>query len=279
MPELPEIETISRHLSANIVDSVIKQIIVRAKSLRWPINQQLNKILTNYKITNITRRAKYLLITCRNPKNQSTGNLIIHLGMSGKLTIMPPNTPLQKHDHVDFILNNDSVVRYNDPRRFGMILWTTADPLQHKLLRHLGLEPFAKQCNANYLFNQAQNKRLPIKQFIMDNKIIVGVGNIYANEALFAAKIHPLCPANTLTLIQFKLLLQKIRKILKQAIALGGTTLKDFLDPLGKSGTFVNLLKIYGKAQQSCSCCNTSIEQLKIGQRTTFYCPNCQIII
>ena len=276
MPELPEIETISRYLAANICNSVIKQTVVRAPSLRWPIDPRLPAILKNNTIINLNRRAKYLLITCYNPATKLTGNLIIHLGMSGKFMIKPIDTPSTKHDHVDFILDNNSLIRYNDPRRFGAILWTTEDPLQHKLLCNLGPEPFDPQCNAEYLLTKARNKRLPVKQFIMDNKIIVGVGNIYANEALFSAKIHPTTPTNQLTKPDFNRLCRAIRQILTKAIKLGGTTLKDFLDPTGKSGAFVNMLKIYSKSNQLCTVCHAIIEQLKIGQRSTFFCPNCQ---
>lgn len=277
MPELPEIETICLDLQKKIINTTITKTIVRQKSLRWPINPKLPKILINYKILAIKRRAKYLLISCYNKKLNKHGTLIIHLGMSGKLIITEQVNTFKKHDHVDFILDNNIILRYNDPRRFGAILWTNKDPLTHKLLINLGAEPLDLRVNANYLLNKALNKNLSIKKFIMHNKIIVGIGNIYANEALFAAKIHPNTMAKKLDLNQMNKLLMAIRNILNIAIQQGGTTLKDFFSPNGQTGKFVNELKVYGKNKQACLECNTIINQLILGQRSTFYCPKCQI--
>ena len=279
MPELPEIETICNHLKLSIMNHNIEQVIVRKASLRWPINLELNKILQNNTIKNIYRRAKYLLIKCYNPYNSSHGHLIIHLGMSGKLSILDKSIPITKHDHLDLVLQNNTVLRYNDPRRFGAILWTNTNPLKHHLLKNLGPEPFDPLCTASYLLRKANRKTLSIKQFIMDNKIIVGVGNIYANEALFKSKIHPLSVTKNLKLTHMQKLITAIKKILRQAIEQGGTTLKDFFDPTGKAGTFSQTLQVYSKANQSCKICNTKIRQIKLGQRSTFFCEKCQVII
>lgn len=277
MPELPEIETICRHLQHAIVNYCIKQVIIRNHSLRFPINLDLNDILQGSIINKIHRRAKYLLIDCYHQSSDLNGSLIIHLGMSGKLSILDAATPVTKHDHLDLVLQNNTILRYNDPRRFGAIIWTAINPLEHNLLAHLGPEPFDVGFTAKYLFTKAQKKNLTIKQFIMDNKIVVGIGNIYANEALFLSKIHPLSIAKNLSLDHMKTLIIIIRKILKQAILQGGTSLKDFFDPAGKSGTFSKSLQIYGRVNQSCYICGTIIKQIKLGQRSTFFCTTCQI--
>ena len=278
MPELPEIETICNYLKTAITDCKIEQVVVRKSSLRWPVDNRLSNILQNSIIKRVYRRAKYLLIDYYNNKKTVNGHLIIHLGMSGRLSIVNKATPAKKHDHIDFILHNGRILRYCDPRRFGAVLWTNNNPLEHKLLAHLGPEPFDPLFDAKYLFEKSKRTNLSIKQFIMNNKIVVGVGNIYANEALFAAKIHPLSVSKQLTLLHLKSLVIAIRKILKQAILQGGTTLKDFFDPTGSSGKFFNNLKVYGKSQQACLVCNTIIKQIKLGQRSTFFCHNCQII-
>ena len=281
MPELPEVETICKSLQTTITNHLIKQVIIRKDTLRWPINPALNQILQNKIIKNIYRRAKYLLLNCYNNKNYSSGHLIIHLGMSGKLSVLQKHSKnydiIDKHDHVDLILQNDTIIRYNDPRRFGAILWTTDNPLKHNLLVNLGPEPFDATFTARYLLKKAKNTLLPIKQFIMDNKIVVGIGNIYANEALFKANIHPMSITKNLNLIKLQNLIIAIQQTLKTAILQGGTTLKDFFDPYGKPGHFTQTIKVYGRANQPCLICNTIIEQIKIGQRSTFFCENCQL--
>ncbi|MDB6096930.1 MAG: mutM [Francisellaceae bacterium] len=270
MPELPEVETTCRAIRKFIVGARIDKIIIRQAKLRWPIPLNLHLLLKNQKIIKIERRAKYILIQTEN------GALIIHLGMSGRLSIYPINQPLLKHDHVDFILNNNTILRYNDPRRFGLILWTAKPLLNHPLLSKLGFEPFDKKLSAHILFNIASKKKIPIKQFIMDPKIIVGVGNIYATESLFYAKILPLRPANSLSLEEFETLLFHIKKIFKSAIKKGGTTLKDFIAPDGKLGYFVNELLVYGRANQNCKNCGTILKLITIQQRSTVYCDVCQ---
>lgn len=280
MPELPEVETICRALKQQIINCQIKKLIIRKDSLRWKINDQLANILPNKIIKTIQRRAKYLLINCIDTNTVSCGHLIIHLGMSGKIIILPENSlnynNINKHDHVDIMLHNNTIIRYHDPRRFGAILWTTEDPYKHFLLHHLGPEPFDTTFSSEYLFKKAHNKLLPIKQFIMDHKIVVGIGNIYANEALFAAKINPLCITKNLNLIQFDNLIKSIKIILTTAIAKGGTTLKDFYNINGEPGYFAQTLQVYGRSNKPCLICKTILSKINIAQRSTFFCNTCQ---
>lgn len=270
MPELPEVETVCRSLISSILKQPIVTVIVRQFKLRHPIPKNLPKILRGKFVEKISRRGKYILLGTK------TGTLIIHLGMSGNLQIKPQNHPIIKHDHVEIILNNNLALCYNDPRRFGAILWTNQDPLKHPLLKKLGPEPFAKEFTAAYLFDQAKSSQGPIKQFIMNNHIVTGVGNIYANEALFAAKINPLQKAKQLSLCSWQTLVKEIKKLLRRAIKYGGTTIKDHQDSHGKKGSFQNKLKIYGRANQPCYNCNTKLTRIKIGQRSTIFCPQCQ---
>lgn len=274
MPELPEVETICKRLQTAIINQTIKKIIIRVKSLRWPIDPTLPQTLSNKIIKKIYRRAKYLLIECSN------GYLIIHLGMSGKISILSQSfqnyNTINKHDHVDLILKNKTIVRYNDPRRFGAILWTTNNPLNHPLLKNLGPEPFDINFSAEYLFKKANKLSLPIKQFIMNNKVVVGIGNIYANEALFMANINPNHITKNISLNKLQDLVVAIKEVLKTAILAGGTTLKDFYDPHGNPGYFAQNLKIYGRSNQPCLVCSTIIEQIKTAQRSTFFCKTCQ---
>lgn len=270
MPELPEVETTRRGIEPHISGKIISKIIIRQRSLRWPIPSKIKTILPGLKVDSVTRRAKYLLLST------SAGTLIIHLGMSGSMRVIDAKKPTKKHDHVDIILENGKCLRYNDPRRFGCMLWEEHDPMKHQLLIKLGPEPLETTFSNKYLHDQAKNKKVNIKQLIMNSHIVVGVGNIYANEALFAAKIHPLQPANQLTLDQSNLLVKAIKKILRAAIKQGGTTLKDFTQTDGKPGYFRHQLKIYGRAGEKCHECDVILEKLLINQRNTTYCPNCQ---
>lgn len=269
MPELPEVETTCQGIKPVIVGGILNKVILHETRLRWPIPKCLEK-LKNITIIDVTRRAKYILIsTC-------SGTLIIHLGMSGRLNIVPKDTPLKKHDHAVFIFNTGMSLRYNDPRRFGAILWTSEDPNQHSLLKKLGPEPFAKEFQAKYLFNKSRKVKITIKQYIMDASIVVGVGNIYANEALFFAQISPLRKAHSLTLIECKSLVSSIREILKKAIIAGGTTLRDFLAPSGNPGYFSQELLVYGREGMACVNCSKILSSIRIGQRATVYCGICQ---
>lgn len=272
MPELPEVETTLRGVTPYLKNAKITRVIIRQFSLRWPIDSKLADILTGQTIQQIDRRAKYLLFQC------DSGTLIIHLGMSGRLCVLDINAedPPEKHAHVDIELDNGHLLRYIDPRRFGAILWAT-DPIeQHALLAHLGPEPLTTQFDADYLWQQTQSRRCSIKTLIMNGKIVVGVGNIYANEALFLAKIHPKTTANKLTIANCTALVTVIKTVLKQAIEAGGTTLKDFRKTDGKPGYFAQELNVYGREGKDCLHCGSVIQHYKETQRATFYCPLCQ---
>lgn len=271
MPELPEVETTCRGISPHILHQTIKQVIIRTPKLRWPIPKNIAKILPGQQVRAIERRAKYILIKF------DIGTLIIHLGMSGRLQTLSSFSAAQKHDHVDFGFNNGTWLRLNDPRRFGAVLWTEQPPLEHKLLVNLGPEPFDTSFTSKYILTKAKNKKIAVKKFIMDAAVVVGVGNIYASEALFASKIDPRKAAQDITLNQYTILVKHIRGILKAAIAKGGTTLKDFLDTDGNPGYFSQKLKVYGRDKQPCLVCDNLIESLQIGQRNTFFCTTCQI--
>jgi formamidopyrimidine-DNA glycosylase len=269
VPELPEVETTCRGIQPAIKGRYIDQVIVRQKQLRWPVSSNISK-LRKLKIIGVSRRAKYILL------QTAVGSFIIHLGMSGRLGVINSDNPVQKHDHVDFKLDNETSLRYTDPRRFGFVLWTKNDPLDYSLLANLGPEPFSKTFSARYLFQCAQRKKISVKQLIMDQTIVVGVGNIYANEALFAAKLLPTRLAFTLSLSDCQRLVSCIQKILKQAIKQGGTTLRDFLSADGKPGYFVQKLLVYGREGEDCFSCNASLNEIRINQRTTVFCSVCQ---
>lgn len=269
MPELPEVETSRRGIIPHIVGSKITTVIIRQPQLRWKIPTDLLKYLENKKLLSVDRRAKYLLL------NFSTGTLLIHLGMSGSLRICPLNSEVQKHDHVDLIFES-CLLRYTDPRRFGAILWLGKDPLQSPLLNKLGPEPLSKSFNADYLYQLSQKRKQPVKQFIMDQKVVTGIGNIYATEALFTVGISPVRSAGNISLKRYLLLVDSIKNILQEAIQQGGTTLKDFVGSDGKPGYFQQTLHIYGKAGHNCPNCQTPLKAVKLAARNSVYCPKCQ---
>lgn len=269
MPELPEVEITCLGIREALIGRKIKEILVRQPRLRWPVPTQLTE-LKNVDILAIYRRAKYILLAT------AQGTIIIHLGMSGRLCVVEKSQPCQKHDHADFVLENGKVLRYTDPRRFGAILWTSEDPLNYPLLKNLGIEPFSEQFNHQYLFEKIKHKKTTIKQLIMDQQVVVGVGNIYANEALFASKISPLRLSNSLTKGECKRLVDKIQMILQKAITRGGTTLRDFLSPLGTQGYFVQELFVYGREGKKCFKCKKPLQATRINQRSTVFCDTCQ---
>lgn len=270
MPELPEVETTRKGIKPHIENNVITNVIVRNRSLRWPIPTGLNNKLKNQKILSVTRRAKYLLI------ETAVGHLIIHLGMSGSLRILNKNEAVEKHDHFELQFKDGQCLRLRDPRRFGCVLWTKDNPCKHKLLTRLGPEPLDKSFNAELLFEKSRKRKTTIKQFIMDAKIVVGVGNIYASESLFLACVLPKKLAGKITKQQATDLTAAIKKILKHAIKQGGTTLKDFKSSDGKPGYFQQKLKVYDRKNEACSICKKPIKQITLGQRSTFYCSHCQ---
>ncbi len=270
MPELPEVETTRRGIEAHIVGNTLSRVRIHDARLRWPVPRGLNKALAGLKVESITRRGKYLLI------GVSTGSVIIHLGMSGSLRMVDCNTTPHKHDHVEFIFKNGQCLRLRDPRRFGAVLYTSRDPLQHKLLANLGPEPLQRDFSGNHLYQHSRGKKVAIKLFIMNSKIVVGVGNIYANEALFRAGIHPKRAAGRLSAERYNQLARAIKDVLRAAIKAGGTSLRDFTAEDGRPGYFKQKLNVYGKAGEPCPHCGTTIKHVTLGQRATYYCPHCQ---
>ena len=270
MPELPEVEITRRGIEPHIVNKKISSIVTRTKKLRWPLPPALNNKLSGYKILSVTRRAKYLLLTTDN------GTLIIHLGMSGSLRVVNISTPVQDHDHFDLILEK-KLLRLHDPRKFGAVLWVKGDPNNHWLLASLGPEPLSDpQFNADYLYSAARNRRITVKEFIMNAKVVVGIGNIYATEALFAAGIHPARSAGRISLQRYEILVTTIQSVLSNALKHGGTTLRDFTREDGRPGYFRHELKVYGRNNQPCVQCRQPLRAIKISQRTSTYCPRCQ---
>ena len=270
MPELPEVETTRRGIEPYLTGSKIKDIIIRQRKLRWPIPRQLEKELTGQQVRSVTRRGKYLLL------NTDVGTAIFHLGMSGSLQIINNDKPAGPHDHVDLLLNNKTRLRFTDPRRFGCLLWARSDPLKHKLLCKLGPEPLSDEFNSDYIFNQARRRKLNIKSFLMNSHVVVGVGNIYANESLFMAGIHPKRAAGRISQHRYELLVHSVKEVLNDSIKKGGTTLKDFVNSDGKPGYFQQTLRVYGRGGEPCTQCSAILKEIRLGQRSTVYCTNCQ---
>jgi formamidopyrimidine-DNA glycosylase len=270
MPELPEVETTLRGVSAHVLNSPICRVTIRNPSLRWPVPAQLGNHILNHPINKIERRAKYLLLQI----NQ--GTVIIHLGMSGSLRITLVDDAYDKHDHVEFCFKNGKALRLKDPRRFGAVLWEPGPVYLHPLLKQLGPEPLSDAFNPKYLYQRSRNKKQAVKQFIMDSKVVVGVGNIYANESLFASGIHPARAAGRISLQRYQILCQEIKRILQQAIEQGGTTLKDFISGTGKPGYFKQELLVYGRKDESCVNCGRPLKESRLGNRSTIYCSYCQ---
>jgi formamidopyrimidine-DNA glycosylase len=268
MPELPEVEVSRMGISPHLIGIAVKAIDIRTPKLRWPIPYEL-KLLEGQVIRSITRRAKYLLIEV------DRGMAILHLGMSGSLRVLDAPHPPSKHDHVDLFLTNGKILRYNDPRRFGAWLWCE-NGVTHPVFKNLGPEPLTDEFDWVYMFQRSKGKRVTVKQFIMDNKHVVGVGNIYANESLFLSKILPTREAQSLSQKEWMTLVGDIKNVLTNAIQQGGTTLKDFAQADGKPGYFAQELLVYGKAGEHCPECGSVIHEQKIGQRNTFFCRICQ---
>ncbi|MCC7516943.1 MAG: bifunctional DNA-formamidopyrimidine glycosylase/DNA-(apurinic or apyrimidinic site) lyase [Pseudomonadales bacterium] len=270
MPELPEVETTRRGIAAHLAGRRIEKILIHNRRLRWPVTPGLTKTLPGQKVLAISRRGKYLLLQLER------GTLLIHLGMSGSLRLAQTGSARLKHDHIELLLDSGSCLRYCDPRRFGAWLWVTGDPHQHTLLAELGPEPLERHFSANYLLDRLSQRKQAIKTAIMDNHLVVGVGNIYANEALFRAGIHPLRPSLSLAPEECQRLVREIKQVLRQAIQRGGTTLRDFVGGDGKPGYFAQELLVYGRGGQGCPRCNTPLQEVRLGQRSTVFCSHCQ---
>lgn len=274
MPELPEVETTRRGLAPHVEGRRVLRVVLRRPDLRWPIPPEVSGLLPGERIEAVRRRAKYLLL------DTAAGSALLHLGMSGSLRVLPADTPVREHDHVDLVLAHArtgpaQVLRFNDPRRFGCLLWQPAGEV-HPLLRGLGPEPLADAFDGDYLFARSRGRRAPVKAFLMDQRIVVGVGNIYAAEALHAAGISPLRAAGQVSRERYRVLADAVRRILDHAIRRGGTTLRDFLAPDGAPGYFEQELSAYGRGGAPCPRCGRPLRQAAIGQRTTVWCGACQ---
>ena len=269
MPELPEVETTRRGIAPHVEGRRITAIIVRHPQLRWPIPNAV-QLAVGEPVIAVRRRAKYLLL------DTARGTIVLHLGMSGSLTVQPVDKPVLKHDHLDIVLEGGYCLRLNDPRRFGACLWQGAEDLPLKLLQGLGPEPLLDAFDGEHLFKLSRGRSVAVKNFIMTNAVVVGVGNIYANEALFMAGIDPRRAVGKVSRARYLALAADIKTVLAHAIEQGGTTLRDFLGADGKPGYFKVQLKVYGKAGEPCQACGTPIRSVTIGQRNSFYCPSCQ---
>lgn len=269
MPELPEVETTRRGVAPYSEGKVVSELRVREPRLRWPVPDTLPERLRGLRIESVERRAKYLLFRTH------AGTVLIHLGMSGSLRVVPASDPPSKHDHLDLVMEDQLCLRYNDPRRFGSCLWLEPGEA-HPLLEGLGPEPLGEDFSGELLYRRSRGRRAPVKQFIMDGRIVVGVGNIYANEALFLAGIRPGRAAGRISAARYEALAQRIKQVLTSAIEQGGTTLRDFVGGDGKPGYFAQQLFVYGRGGQPCKCCGKNLQEVRLGQRNTVYCVACQ---
>jgi len=269
MPELPEVEVCRLGITPHILNQKVSNVVVRHKQLRWPIPEEVHSVV-GHEVLSIKRRSKYLLIEF------SHGTLLIHLGMSGTIRVIAANTPVAKHDHFDLAFTHQKALRFNDPRRFGAVLWFAEHKDEQGLLAKLGPEPLSENFSHGYLFQKAKNRKVPIKTFLMSNPIVVGVGNIYANEALFKAGILPASLAGTLSEQRLNTLTDIIKKVLNDAIEQGGTTLKDFTQADGRPGYFAQKLQVYGRAGKKCFVCQEILEEIRQANRSSVFCPNCQ---
>jgi formamidopyrimidine-DNA glycosylase len=269
MPELPEVETTRAGLAPHCVGKKIERVILRRPDLRWPIPKAIKQHLPDQKILAVRRRAKYLLL------DVETGSAVLHLGMSGMLRVMDSNSPVKKHDHVDIVLENQRTIRFTDPRRFGCLLWQPAGKT-HALLEKLGLEPLSEAFDGEVLFALSRKRKVPVKQFLMDQAVVVGVGNIYAAESLFKAGIAPTREAGSISRERYQRLADTVKTILHNAIQRGGTTLRDFLNADGAPGYFEQELWVYGREGEACKICGKPIQSLRLGQRASAWCRHCQ---
>lgn len=269
MPELPEVETTRRGVEPHCIGRTIERIIVRESRLRWPVPDSVALTLPGQVITAVERRGKYLLF------RTAQGCLLVHLGMSGSLRMVVPEAATGRHDHIDVVLAGGTCLRYHDPRRFGCFLWQAGGEA-HPLLQGLGPEPLSAEFDGQLLYRRSRGRKGPIKNFIMDGKVVVGVGNIYANEALFLSGIRPGRAAGRISLARYQRLAECIKQVLTSSIEQGGTTLRDFVGGDGKPGYFAQQLYVYGRAGQPCKVCETLLREQRLGQRSSVYCVTCQ---
>jgi formamidopyrimidine-DNA glycosylase len=269
MPELPEVETSRRGIAPWLEQRRVDKVVVRDRRLRWPVPMEIDELLPGQVIRSLERRAKYLLF------DTEAGTAIMHLGMSGSVRIIDAGEPAGKHDHVDIELNSGKALRFRDPRRFGCLLWAD-DPASHALISRLGPEPLSDEFSGGYLWRAARTRRLPVKQFLMNAAVVVGVGNIYASESLFTAGINPKRRANRISRQSMDSLATAVKQVLQAAIDAGGTTLRDFYDSDGEPGYFRQKLSVYGRDGEPCRKCREPVSSIVQGQRSTFYCKRCQ---
>ena len=269
MPELPEVETTLRGIAPHTISRRVTEVVIRQPRLRWPIPVELITRLEQQTLLGISRRGKYLLFEF------ASGHALVHLGMSGSLRIVEAASPPNTHDHFDWVFG-DIALRYHDPRRFGCLLWVEGDPHAHSLLAMLGPEPLTDEFAADYLFKRSRKRTQAVKQFLMDSHIVVGVGNIYANESLFMSRIKPIRKAGSLTRRNCEELVRDIKFVLARSIEQGGTTLRDFVGGDGKPGYFAQQLLVYGRGGEPCSLCGKALKEVRMTDRTTVYCVACQ---
>jgi formamidopyrimidine-DNA glycosylase len=270
VPELPEVETTRRGIEPHVVGRRISRLLVHERRLRWPVDPRLVGAVAGSAIRRAGRRAKYLLL------ETDAGTLILHLGMSGSLRVLPVATPRIAHDHVDIELDSGQTLRFNDPRRFGSLVFTNADPAQHPLLRQLAPEPLESGFDGEYLWKITRRRAVAIKQLIMNSRLVVGVGNIYASEALFRARVRPRRQARNLTRAECAKLARAIKATLAMAVKVGGTTLRDYVGADGNPGYFRQKLYVYERAGKPCRVCGKAVKQFTQGQRSTYWCASCQ---
>ena len=268
MPELPEVETTRRGIHPHAIDRHIVAVVVRESRLRWPVEPTLGTVATGQRICDTRRRAKYLLI------DLERDTLMLHLGMSGSLRVMPADSPALFHDHLDLVLDDGNCLRYNDPRRFGSLHLLDSD--SHPLLNHLGPEPLSEAFDGQALYAASRRRKVAVKQFLMDQRVVVGVGNIYANEALYEAGIYPARAAGRISERRYDMVVSAIKRLLEAAIRQGGTTLRDFVGGDGKPGYFAQQLSVYGRAGLPCRSCAETLSEIRLGNRTTVFCSRCQ---
>ena len=269
MPELPEVETTRLGLAPHLLGRRVTGVTLRRPDLRWPIPGEISGLLPGQEIIGLRRRAKYLLI------DTLPGSALLHLGMSGSLRVLPDSTPATAHDHVDVALDSGKVLRFNDPRRFGCLLWQPCGDT-HELLRKLGPEPLSDDFDGHYLFRCSRGRKASVKTFLMDQSIVVGVGNIYAAESLFRAGIAPGRQAGRVSRGRYTALADAVRAVLAHAIRRGGTTLRDFINPDGVPGYFEQELFVYGRQSEPCKRCGRLLKGSRLGNRATVWCPHCQ---